>query len=342
MPHFDVRNQTPFPHESLIVSDEDGVPQFVALVQGSFAIAPGGALSLREEQLPPNLGGDWHGDPGLSSPRLEPQMAFVKPSTDVVLLGHAHAPAPGVTEVTVGIRVDQVSKVVRVVGDRVLVRRGGVTAVADPQPFERIPLVYERAFGGWDRREQNPAAHRCEMRNPVGVGFRAGAIGHDEEVRLPNLEDPERPFRGYGDAPPPAGFGFLAANWQPRLGFAGTYDANWDCQRKPLLPSDFDRRFFNAASAGLITPRYLRGGEPVVIVGASVENRVAFNLPEVPPPVCIIGLRGRRNVALTTNLDTVIVDMDQRTLMLMWRAHLAVRNGPHDVLSVDVRTGAWG
>ena len=342
MPHFAVRNHTPFAYDSLALTDEEGVPQFVMLVQASFTIGPDGALSLLDEQPAPNVGGEWHGDPANASPRLEPQIAFVKPTTDVVLLGHAHAPSRGATEVTVGIRVGPVSKVARVVGDRFLVRKGGATAVSAPQPFEKIPLVYERAFGGWDRSAADPTQHRCEMRNPVGVGFRANAQAREDEMRLPNVEDAERPFRGYGDVPPPAGFGFMAPNWQPRLGYAGTYDAAWDRQRKPLLPADFDRRFFNAASPGLIAPQRLQGIEPVVVIGASPESRVAFELPGVPPPVCVVGLRGRKSVPVRTGLDTVIADMDRRTLTLMWRGHVPVRNGPHDVLAIDVQTGAWG
>jgi hypothetical protein len=339
MPHVALRNHTPFPAQSLFLTDEDGVPQFVALAQGSFAIGPDGVKPL-DEQPAPNLAGEWHGDPAETSPRLEPQIAFVKPGTDVVLLGHAHAPSRGAVEVAVGIKVGPVSKVARVVGDRILVRRSGATVISPPQPFEQIPLVYERAFGGWDRRDADPVRHRCEMRNPVGTGFRVDTPGGDDEVRLPNIEDPERAFRGYGDTPPPVGFGFLAPHWHPRAAFAGTYDAEWDRRRKPLLPSDFDRRFFNAASPGLVTSRYLQGGEPVVVIGASPEGRLVFELPALAPPACMVALRGRRSVAVAMNLDTVIVDMDRRVLTMGWRGHIAVRNGPHDVVAMDVGTGA--
>jgi hypothetical protein len=338
MPHAEVRNQTPFAYESLALADEEGVPQFVALVQASFAIGAGGALTLLEEQPAPNLGGEWNGDPAEASPRLDPQIAFMKPSTDVVLLGHAHAPGRGTVETTVGIKVGPVSKVARVIGDRFLARRSGVTSISAPQPFEKIPLIYERSFGGWDRRDADPSRHRGEMRNPVGVAFRATSQADDDEARLPNIEDPERPYKGYGDTPPPVGFGFLAPNWQPRLRFAGTYDAAWDQQRKPRLAADFDRRFFNAASAGLVTPHYLQGSEPVVVLGASPEQRVVFDLPGLPPPSCMVALRGRTSAAVATNLDTVIVDIDRRTLMLMWRGHLAVRNGFQDVRSISIET----
>jgi hypothetical protein len=342
MPHYEVRNQTPFAVEAVVMTDEEGVPQFVPLVQASFAISDTGGLTLLEEQPPPNIAGEWYGDPATTSQKLEPQIAFIKPSTDVVLRGHAYAPSRGATETQVGIRVGPVSKVARVVGDRMLVRRSGAIGVSSTQPFEKIPLVYERAFGGWDRRDPDPSRHRCEMRNPVGVGFRVNSLSDDDQVPLPNIEDVEHPFRGYGDAPPPAGFGFIGPNWAPRLAFAGTYDAAWDRERKPLLPRDFDRRFFNGASVGLVAPSYLTGHEAVIVVGASPSGRVDFNLPGIAPPQCMVELRGRRRVAPPAHLDTVIVDMDERVLTLMWRSHLPVRNGPHDVLSIEVRSGAAG
>src|SRR6185437_6864632 len=123
------------------------------------------------------------------------------------------------------------------------------------------------------------------------------------------------------------GFGFIAPNWQPRLALAGTFDVAWDRTRKPLLPKDFDRRFFNAASPGLVAPGHLRGDEPVVTIGASPHGRVAFHLPCPAAHQCLFELRGQRRVSLQTVLDTVIVDMDLLCLVMQWRAHLPVRNG---------------
>jgi len=337
MPHFDVHNRTGYAYESLLLSDESAVPLFVPLVQASFSIGAGGEIVPLEAQPELDLAGQWHGDPASSSIKLEPQLAFMKPATDVVLLGQAYAPAARATETRVGIRVGPVSKLARVVGDRYLVKRSGRISVSDPQPFETLPLVYERAFGGWDRRAQEPASHSVEARNPVGTGFRDPAIDSDDELRLPNIEHPDQPWRHYGDRPPPQGFGFIAPHWQPRLAFAGTYDEAWDRQRKPLLPGDFDRRFFNAAAPGLIAPGHLAGNEAVVVIGATPSGRIAFELPGVPAPECLVELRGRRRVALITVLDTVVVDLNQSCLTLLWRAQLPVRNGPHDVRSVEVR-----
>jgi hypothetical protein len=265
---------------------------------------------------------------------FEPQVAIAKPATDVVLHGHACAIGSGTTESLVGIRIGPVQKMAKVFGDRWLVRRPGFSSITKPAPFERIPIVYEFAFGGTDKRSSDSERHRAEPRNPVGLGFRATPDA--DEVQLPNFEDPQCLIRSLADAPAPAGFGFVAPHWQPRLAYAGTYDAAWNRSRRPLLPKDFDRRFFNAASLGLVAPGHLRGDEPVLVIGTTPQGRVEFRLPGVPPPACVVELRGRKRVGLQTVLDTVIVDTDARTVTLTWRANISVRNGPHDVASMEL------
>lgn len=339
MPHPILINRTPFAYEALLLTDEEGVAQFAPCVQATFALRTDARLALLDEQPRVRLAGQWRGDPASSSMVLEPQIAFTKPATDIVLLGHAHAPTPGATEGTVGIRVGPVQKVARVFGDRRIVSRLGRTSVTPTAPFERIPIEHERAFGGWDRHDPDSQMHRREARNPVGVGFRVTPLGADEQA-LPNFEDPQQLFRSWGDTPPPAGFGFIAPDWQPRLAFAGTYDTTWARARKPLLPHDFDRRFFNAAAPGLIAPGHLRGDEPVAVIGATPRGRVAFALPGLPAPLCLMELRGRKRVPLQTVLDTLVVDMDALQVTLTWRASACVRNGAHDVLSVELHADA--
>src|SRR5262249_16890169 len=158
------KDSTGFAYAATVANDEQGVPQYVPIVQAEYSIAASGLLELLDQQAPANVGGEWYGDPADSSIKLEPQFAFVKPATDVVLLGQADAPHVGPTSVQVGIMVGPVRKVARVSGDRHLVTRLGISSISDPEPFERIPLVYERAFGGWDRRDEDPDRHTCEPR----------------------------------------------------------------------------------------------------------------------------------------------------------------------------------
>jgi hypothetical protein len=210
--------------------------------------------------------------------------------------------------------------------------------MSPPEPFETIPLIYERAFGGWDRSNPDPKKHTFEPRNPVGTGLRGKHGKFEEGIRLPNLEDPRQPIIGYGDTPPPAGFGFTSPNWQPRAGFAGTYDDAWMKERMPLLPKDFDRRFFNAASPGLVAPGFLNGDEPVMVENVSPTGLISFNLPGVPAPRCRVELKGGKKELLEPKLDTVVFNTYERLLLLIWRAHVQLRNGPHDVVTIEVQS----
>ncbi len=199
----------------------------------------------------------------------------------------------------------------------------------------KVPLLWERAFGGWDRAHPDRARHSCEPRNPVGVGFRPSGK-FEEGLRLPNVEDVNRPLGAFGDRSPPAGFGFVSPNWQPRAGLAGTYDQRWQDARAPLLPKDFDRRHLNAAPEGLVAPGYLRGDEAVSAIGVTPAGGLAFALPGVPPPRARVALRDGADQTLQTVLDTVIIEPDEARVMLLWRAHLALRTGPHDVTAIEL------
>lgn len=335
MSHPTVENQTPFAFEFMGLADEEGRPLLLLVVKATYALGNKG-LELAEQQVPVSWGGVPWGEPGESSYRYEPECAFIKPATDVVLIGHAHAQQQGATEVLVALQVGPLKKVVRVMGERTWFRSLGRVSMTKPLPFERIPLTWERAFGGWDRSDAHPQRHSFEPRNPVGRGFRASPRSFEEGLLLPNLEDPEHPLREFGQQVPPVGFGFTSPHWQPRAALAGTYDDNWSRTRKPLLPRDFDRRFFNAAPPGLVAPSYLRGNEPVTLLNASPEGRLAFSLPGQPPPAVTVQLADTEDVKPAMHLDTVILEADSRQILLLWRGHVLLREAPHEVRALRV------
>jgi hypothetical protein len=338
MGHAAIENRTSLAFQPLFLADEEGRPLLALVVQATYEIVAGRALSLAQEQAPPIIEGVLYGaDAASSSYRLEPVFAFVKPATDVVLIGHAVAPRHGATEVSVVFRAGPVRKVVRVVGDRRWVRSGGTITATAPYQFDRIPLIYERAFGGWDRGHADPSRHAFEPRNPVGTGFRSQGGVFEEGARLPNLEDPDQPLTQYGQVVPPAGFGFTSPSWQPRASFAGTYDEAWLKDRMPLLPKNFDRRFFNAAPPGLVAPGYFTGDEPVLVENASTLGRLSFRLPGARAPRCLVELRRREDVDVETKLDTVVVDTDADRVLLTYRAHVRLAESAHDVRSIVIR-----
>jgi hypothetical protein len=336
MSHPLIENKTRFEFAPVFVTNEEARPLAVFPIKSTYRITSNG-LEVSPEQLAVNLTGEYWGDPDVSSYKYEPEGVPFKPATDVALIGHAYAQNGGTRSVEVSLRVGPVAKKVRVVGDRTWLSTFGFKRAAAPEPFERIPLIYERAFGGWDRSNKNPKKHQFEPRNPVGTGFRSRHGKFEEGVRLPNLEEPGLHAKGYHSRPPPTGFGFTSPHWQPRAKLAGTYDVKWTNERMPLLPKDFDPRFFNSASPGLIAPGYLAGNEPVLIENATPGGRLAFNLPGIPAPKCRVVVRGKEDQDLETKLDTLIINTDDNLLLLIWRSNLVLKRGPEDVLGIEIK-----
>ncbi|MCA9706816.1 MAG: DUF2169 domain-containing protein [Myxococcales bacterium] len=341
MPHPDFDNRTAFFADALHLIDERLAPLLTVVIKGTFDILPGGCLALRAEQPPLELVGLLQ-DPEAeqSSHRYEPEIAPFKVATDVVFVGHAHAPHPRTMRMDVGLHVGPVSRSLRVFGDRVWVRALGASVLTQPLPFERIPVVYERAFGGWDTSATDPRRHAFEPRNPVGRGYHHRRGKRRARVLAPNLEAIEHPIRSPHDTPPPACLGFVSPHWQPRVALAGTHDAAWREHEFPRLPADFDRRHHNAASPGLVAPGHLRGDERVQTVGLSPEGTLGFTLPGIPPPAVRVSLAQAVDHRLSAVLDTLVVDLDDRRLTMLWRACLPLPEGPHDVRAIEVTCSA--
>lgn len=357
MQHAAIEDRTPFAFAHLFTYDEGGRPLVVVVSQATFEIVADASqssashrLALVAEQPPVALAGTrW--EPTLSelspdptpheadvvSYRIEPCVAFFKPCTDVVLVGHAHARDGNTTAMRAGLKVGSLEKLVVVHGDRYWQREGGDWVPGPAKPFDRIPLRYERAFGGWDRSHPNPREHHAFAQNPLGLGYRGDEPREaDEGSRLPNIEDPSAPIERHGQIVPPAGFGFIAPGWEPRSKLAGTYDEAWMESRMPYLAHDFDRRFFNAAPPGLVADGYLSGGEPVAVFGATPVEHMLFALPTINPPSCTIERVAAEDAVARMALDTVIIDTDHDRVTLLFRGHAALRDGPRDVRSLKI------
>ncbi len=312
------RNRSGLEGTVIAAADPDGVDTLYTVVKGTFDMATG---ALSEAQVPLLLKDEFHGDPASSSIRTPSDMSLTKPGTDVLLLGRARAPGGRLAYyVDVSVRIGPLAKYVRVFGDRTWQDVGTGFVPTQPEPFESMPLIWERAYGGIERTESTVSA---DPRNPVGCGYRADDSTRPVAgTRLPNLEDPNEPISSPKHRPTPACFAPLGGHWEPRRGFAGTYDEAWQANRAPYLPRDFDPRFFHLAPPGLVLEgRYLTGGEPVEIVGVSGDGPMQFFLPRVSPAVTY-RVKGARE-ARPAHLDTVMLMPDARSTVLVWRAALA-------------------
>lgn len=325
-------NGTPFSVASVVALSENAEETLAVIIKATYDVRTGKAR-LMDTQDQIQVADEYRGEPGKSSVRYASDRPLHKAATDVILMGRAYADRADCRQVDVRLQVGAVTKTVRVFGDRVWVKAGSILS-STPARFERIPLEYERSFGGVDE-----TAGESLRSNPVGVGFRGKGSRLDPiGARLPNLEDPRLPIQSPKDRPPPAGFGFIAPHWEQRSQFAGTYGPDWLSSHAPLLPPDYDPRFQQVAPPDQIARGYLRGGETVDVRNASSTGRLSFSLPapRVEVEVQMVG----EATALPLQLDTVVVDGDREVVLMTWRGGLSVHERIYDVEAVRVTAEA--
>uniref|UniRef100_UPI000CB5A41C DUF2169 family type VI secretion system accessory protein n=1 Tax=Psychromonas sp. Urea-02u-13 TaxID=2058326 RepID=UPI000CB5A41C len=190
-----VNNTTPFAAEIATFPNEQGVDSLYVIVKASFIM--GQQWSLADEQTPPQMGDDYWGEPGLSSIKHLSDFHIGKTNTDIIMQGNACAPNhQEVRQLDVHLMVGQVQKTVRVFGDRQWVNDQPSLAT----PFQSMPLVYERAFGG--QHQIDETNQLVEERNSVGCGFAGKRSSQEMQgIALPNIEDPNQLIQNIKDTP---------------------------------------------------------------------------------------------------------------------------------------------
>lgn len=332
----ELRNGTRLQAGWTVRLDGDAAERLVVAARGTWDIAADGTLTPTAAPPPFLLVDEHHGDPATSSISYEADLGPAKPTTDIALVGSAVAPTAGTTRMEVVLRVGALEHRAVVLGERHW--RSGLFGgqPSDPAPFERMPLTWEHTFGGCDISGEE-TDHASERRNPCGRGFRSKRTKFKRaEQALPCV------IAGDGHEDTPVGFGFIAAHWQPRLGFGGTYDQAWREERFPLLPADFDPRFFNCAAPGLTTERRLVGGEAVEVIGCTALSPLRFDLPRLQPTANLSVARRANPLAVPLDLATVLIDTERMHLRLLWRGEVDIhRQLPHlTALTITAAEGA--
>jgi hypothetical protein len=325
-----LENQTPFAAGFFVFPDLEGVDTLYVAVKGAFSLGPMG-VAVAETQRPLVLTDEYWGEPAASSLKYASEAHLCKPASDVAFVGSAHAPGGRAAPCfDVRLVVGRLEKTIRTYGDRAWVKGVLGLSASEPSPVTRVPVVWERAFGG--RHEAPGGDAAIEPRNPVGCGFPGRRSAQEMDgLRLPNFELPDSPLKSWKHQPAPAGLGFVAGNWEPRASWAGTYGATWQESRAPFLPEDFDPRHLNAVAADQVYPGFLKGGEPVELTNLSEQRALRFTLPRVE-----IGGRvrlGGASEGLSFALETLLLEPDDSRFCLTWRASM-----PCDKRALQVET----
>ncbi len=322
-PEVPVTNPTPLALVTLPWQVKPPQDVLVVVVKGTFDLDADGPIRLRRESDPPV--GDLHVDDDPQKSAIYPSdFAIFKPRADVTLTGHACAPGGLAAAARVTFRfgagTNRFDRIVNVFGDRRW--RPGLVAngVTDPTPFKRIPLVWEKAFGG-------PRFDR----NPVGAGHAGQAQGKGagdaaQGVTLPNLEDPARGISAPADTPDPACFAPISTAWKERWSKLGTYDARWLKARWPFFPDDFDWAHFQAAPSAQRLD-HLKGDEPFELVGVHASYPAIRGRLSGLRPRCFLHRTEEAGGAfeeILLKLDTAAFDADEMKVNLVWRGVIEV------------------
>jgi hypothetical protein len=310
--------------------ERDGREMLIVVVKATYTIPePGQDAQLGGEQVPVVEADEFSGEPGMSAPRFETDFAHRKPDCDVLLVGSAYAPrAQPANRVQVALRVGRLSKQFCVVGQRAWYRGGRGISATSALPFTVMPISYDIAFGGTDRTQEAEGKIETFSANPVGKGYWRDHAQIDGQP-LPNTEQVDRVIDDPGGQFAPCAFSPIGRSWTPRVSYAGTYDERWLENEAPFWPQDFDHRYFQAAPPDQIIP-YPQGGEEVTLHNLTPDGFRGFRLPERRMPVSFIPHRGR-DVTLTANIDTIVLEPDEERFTLTWRANLPLGKSIFDV-----------
>jgi hypothetical protein len=228
---------TPLPGSaaSAVAWRTEGQLYLTVIAKASFAFAPNADMPRIEPQA--ILAAEvHHGGSPAQSVRFSADLAPHLGRADVLFTGHAYAPPPHPAH-AMQARLALFRGEIAILDKTILVQ--------DPRGFQRVPLVYEQAFGG------------------VGVADNPLGVGEDEGTGAPILIDPRSPQH-------PAGFGPIARAWPARRRLLGA------TSRKTLdapiaeIPRGFDWSYFQAAPLDQRID-FLRGDEWIVLAGLHPE-----------------------------------------------------------------------
>jgi len=320
------KNNTPFAAAGFEHFHRDGQLMGIIVCRASYDLAHDGSLSLRNEQ---NLiYADEFSGPVQNSALLKAgDIIPFRPNTDITITGFTYAPdARRSQSWTFGIRIGLYERILRCYGPRDWVPAGvknGKPAwhLTEPAMVDRVLLDYRYAQGSV---VFGAPVDNVSQDNPIGAFLLDPDITpKNAVVPAALIENPAQPVCNPFIQTAPQGLSPVSPFWKTRLRFAGTYSDIWQEKREPELPQDFDYRFYQAASPGMIYRGFMAGDEKIVLHQLTYGGGATdFCLPAIQPYACFEWRDGRK-VYARLNLDGVHLNlMSQKPpwrLELTWR-----------------------
>lgn len=288
-------NRLPFPAMAFRQFDTEGDLDCIVAMRGTFIHVQDSVVEVLREQESFQWEDAYEGDPHRTVLLRQSDLTPDKPGTDISFLGDALSPSKEPEKSwTISIRVGNVAKEIDVCGPRfwqpvIKEKWAGFSAkrpkrvisgwtLGEPEPTRQVSVCWKNAYGGVipgtdDAEGSTPAD--VERRNPLGCGIVTLDMPADAQiVRAPQITACGETL-DWRDAPEPQGLGLVSPWWCSRQQYTGTYDDAWLKERHPLLPRDFDTKFWQAAHPDLIATPHLRGDENYELHNLHPEHRIA-------------------------------------------------------------------
>ena len=317
----------------------------VLSVRGTFKLTQSGKLKFADPQPPFQMTDEYADDP-LTSTLLKPtELVPFKTTTDITYMGSTYAPGGKAAKSwSCGLSIGSVDKNLRVYGPRAWERKKAKNptnlvkkkekktydwTLSEAQPTDQISLDWTKAYGGKIPSDDPESLDACN-KNLMGCGIINEHIDIDvQSVPAPQIEAKDTPIIDWKKEYEPEGFAPIPPFWRQRQQYTGTCDDAWLENRHPLLPVDFDFRFWQYAHPDLQTDTYLKGGESFELRNL-IYGHESFKgeLPNINLGMRIKRANGSYDVG-TMTLDGVHFDMrpEQGTVSLTWRTAFPWEDG---------------
>lgn len=175
----------------------------------------------------------------------------------------------------------------------------------EPQPFTKMPLVYERAYGGIGWAD-----------NPIGVGVAGDGTGR---IKVPNVVHPA--WQGGGVNPP--GFAPISSFWPARRRLLGTVPRRQLEAPVGEIPDELDWNYFQAAPFDQRVD-FLQGDEWIVLEGLHPEHAVVRTRLPGAKAGARVTTRDGIELPLKLRADTLAIHGDAERCTVTWRGNFPV------------------
>ncbi|MDO6706066.1 DUF2169 domain-containing protein [Photobacterium sp. 1_MG-2023] len=303
---WDVESSLPYAMKGQFVRDQHGESVWVVCLKTGWQ-QKGGQWQPLETQPEIFATPVFAGEAGFSALLADQDFVVSKTNTDVLVQGHARSYGKQpVTQMNCRLLIEEhIDKTLQVMGPRQWITQAGQVGVTVPAPFIEQPVSYAQAMGGEDER------------NRVGCGV-AGKPMDLLVQPVPSVFYPGQDWRIEGAKVQPASFGPVAVFDVPRAALAGTFDAQWQEERRPLYPLDFDPAFYQSAPRDQQAKGLLAGGERLILSGFNHEETLYFNVPRRTFSAHADFGNGQEKKQMA--LHTLSVDADALTVTATWSA----------------------